>query len=584
MSYVVIARRFRPTRFSEVAGQEVVTRTLSNALELGRIAHAYLFSGTRGVGKTTTARLLAKSLNCEKGVTPDPCQECASCTEVGSGSSMDVLEIDGASNWGINEVRELRESARYAPSRDRYKVFIIDEVHMLTAEAFNALLKIIEEPPSHVVFILATTERDKVPPTILSRCQKLEFRRLGNDEIAASLAATGKELKIDLEPEALAALARAADGSVRDAQSLLEQVIAFAGEAITRTDVEQVLGAVPRELTREALQAIFSQDPGVVLDVIDRLYGAGLDPRLFVTALLEQYRNLILAASGRGETELAELASELTLAELLRSAEVLARLDRELRLASMPRFTLEIALLELCELKRLVPVDQLIENLQNPAPSRNEPRGGPTFRPPGRRGRSAAPTPAPAPSSGGMFSPPPEDSSPPPPATTRSKPRPSATPQPQPSDTQTRFLAEARSALGIRGGFMDDVASAEADGDVLTLTVHRGAEAAADVLRGTEVLDLLRPLAGQVFQGVTSLEVVVGTQEAPASGGSTGPAPPQRPERSAPPAPGPPSPPSEADDGLTREAMGNPLVKRLLDVFQGDVASVTRLQPEKETS
>ncbi|MFN7971155.1 MAG: DNA polymerase III subunit gamma/tau [Acidobacteriota bacterium] len=298
MSYVVIARKFRPVQFPDVVGQEVVTRTLTNALSLGRVAHAYLFSGTRGVGKTTTARLLAKCLNCAKGVSSTPCDECPSCREIGAGGAIDVLEIDGASNRGINEVRELRESARYTPARDRHKIFIIDEVHMLTSEAFNALLKTLEEPPRHVVFILATTEREKVPATILSRCQKLDFRRLGTEEISASLEKTCVAMNTTIDVPALHALARAADGSMRDAQSLLEQVMAYAKDGITKGDVDAVLGSVPRAIVEDTLRAILDGDAPGVLSAVDRLYESGQDPRAYVTSLLEAHRDLIVIATG----------------------------------------------------------------------------------------------------------------------------------------------------------------------------------------------------------------------------------------------------------------------------------------------
>ncbi|HSF32095.1 MAG TPA: DNA polymerase III subunit gamma/tau, partial [Candidatus Tectomicrobia bacterium] len=256
MSYQVTARKWRPQTFAELVGQEHVARTLQNALRQGRIAHAYLFSGTRGVGKTTTARVLAKALNCEQGPLPEPCNECALCQAITMGSSLDVLEIDGASNRGIDEIRDLREKIRYAPARSRYKVYIIDEVHMLTEHAFNALLKTLEEPPPQVVFIFATTEPQKVPITILSRCQRFDFRKVASAEIALCLEKIAEQESIRISREALHRIARRAEGSLRDAQTLFDQVVAFCGSEVREEDVGQLLGLAGEDQMLALLEAM----------------------------------------------------------------------------------------------------------------------------------------------------------------------------------------------------------------------------------------------------------------------------------------------------------------------------------------
>src|SRR4051812_1218959 len=260
MKYQVIARKFRPQVFEEVVGQKPIVQTLQNAIQMGRIGHAYLFSGPRGVGKTTTARLLAKGLNCATGPTVTPCNKCPSCLEIASGQCLDVLEIDAASNTGVDNIRELRENARYAPSRDRFKIFIIDEVHMLSTSAFNALLKILEEPPSHVVFIMATTERHKLPATILSRCQQFVFRTISAAEIQAHLRSIADHEGVKIDDRALAYIVRASEGSMRDAQSLLDQIISFSGQEVVDEDVRDVLGFIPNEILDETIDALAAHD------------------------------------------------------------------------------------------------------------------------------------------------------------------------------------------------------------------------------------------------------------------------------------------------------------------------------------
>src|SRR5262249_55943875 len=269
MSYQVIARKYRPQTFEEVVGQKPIVTTLRNAIEQRRVHHAYLFSGPRGVGKTTVARLLAKSLNCEKGPTAIPCNACASCAEIAQSRSMDVLEIDGASNRGIENIRELRETVRYAPARDRYKIFIIDEVHMLTDPAWNALLKTLEEPPPQVVFAFATTEYREIPRTILSRCQHFEFRKVAPSELLAHLAKVAEGEGVGAEPGVFDLIARVADGSLRDALSALDQVIAFSGTKVTADQARTILGVVDRELIVGFYQAVRERDCARLVGIVD---------------------------------------------------------------------------------------------------------------------------------------------------------------------------------------------------------------------------------------------------------------------------------------------------------------------------
>jgi DNA polymerase-3 subunit gamma/tau len=382
MSYQVIARKWRPQTFDEVTGQEPITRTLRNAIERERLHHAYLFSGARGVGKTTTARLLAKALNCHKskGATATPCAAddptaCASCREIAEGRSIDVLEIDAASNTGVDNVRDaIIGNVAIAPARDRYKVFIIDEVHMLSGAAFNALLKTLEEPPSRVVFIMATTELHKVPDTILSRCQQFEFRTIATAKIAERLRLIADAEKISVSEEALREIARAGEGSMRDAQSAFDQVISFSGAKIKAEDVETALGIAGREMLTRVTSAIADEKPSEALAVVDELVMRGHDLRNFCRDLLAHLRDLLVAKVA-GETgglqdstasdraELARAAENFSEADLVRFFHSLTETESHLRTAAHPRYQLEVGLVKLIEMRRLAPLGQLIERL-----------------------------------------------------------------------------------------------------------------------------------------------------------------------------------------------------------------------------
>src|SRR5262252_5813475 len=315
MKYQVIARKFRPQLFEELVGQKPIVQTLQNAIQMDRIGHAYLFSGPRGVGKTTTARILAKGLNCERGPTVTPCNVCPSCQEIASGRSIDVFEIDAASNTGVDNIRELRESAKYAAARSRYKIFIIDEVHMLSSSAFNALLKILEEPPPHVVFIMATTERHKVPATILSRCQQFIFKTISPSEIHAHLRQIADREGVKIADRALSYIVKASEGSMRDAQSRLDQIISFSGQEVVDEDVRDVLGFIPSEILERTLDALADRNSKALIENIAIVVDQGLNLQQYVREFIGKIRDLLIIKLGLQEKILGSPEEKRALAE-----------------------------------------------------------------------------------------------------------------------------------------------------------------------------------------------------------------------------------------------------------------------------
>jgi DNA polymerase-3 subunit gamma/tau len=375
MSYKVIARKYRPQIFSEIVGQQHVTKTLANAINSNRVAHAYIFAGVRGVGKTTTARILAKALNCAKGTTADPDGTCDSCREISEGRSLDVLEIDAASNRGIDQIRELREMVRYAPANSRYKVVILDEAHQLTDEASNALLKTLEEPPERVVFILATTRAEDLVETIKSRAQLFQFRALSFREIADEIERIASEEKLKIEPGAVAVLARAAEGSVRDGLSLLEQAISYSGDAITDLQVRELLGVVAESVLDDLVEAISQQSAERALSLVHRLINDGQNLQHFCREAIRHFRNLLVARVCGADSDLvqapkdergriAEQAALFTEEDLTRFFNTLMATDAELRRAPDPRLHLELGLLKLINAKRLAPLEEVIAELR----------------------------------------------------------------------------------------------------------------------------------------------------------------------------------------------------------------------------
>jgi DNA polymerase-3 subunit gamma/tau len=373
MSYQVTARKWRPMVFEDVVGQSHVTSTLRNAIATNRVAHAYIFSGTRGCGKTTTARILAKALNCLAPVNHNPDNTCEICEAITSGRSLDVIEIDGASNRGVEEIRNLRESVRYTPTQGKYKIYIIDEVHMLTKEAFNALLKTLEEPPSHVIFIFATTEVHKVPMTILSRCQRFDFRRISIDEITTRLRFIAGEEKVTIDDEALVIIAKKGDGSMRDAQSIFDQVRSFCGSDIKGPDVLSVLNAVDQEQFFRVSSLIKEKNVRGGIEFVDALMQNGHDLREFVGGLAEHFRNILVAKS-TGSTQLIEtseiyrkryetIAPESSEQDLLRLIKIAQDLEQSIRWVSQPRYKLEIALMQMIRMESSVRIKDLLGQL-----------------------------------------------------------------------------------------------------------------------------------------------------------------------------------------------------------------------------
>jgi len=357
MSYLVYARKYRPTSFEQVIGQKAVVQTLKNAIRNNRLAHGYIFSGMRGVGKTTVARLLAKSLNCEQGPTPEPCLKCESCVDIQEGRSVDVLEIDGASNRGIDEVRALKEGIQYKPLYSRYKVIIIDEFHMLTKEAFNALLKTLEEPPPNTIFILATTELHKVPSTIVSRCQTFEFRKISLNEITAHLKEIIQKENISISNYGIRLIAESAEGSLRDAQSLLDQSVAFAGEKVSDEDLKEILGTISRELLFEIAETILKKKPEQAFDLVEKIVNKGYDLRFFHSELIKHFRDLLLVSSVKDTKDLLSLddsetekirkqIENISSDEVLHCLNALQNGEQGLRYSSHPRIYFEVLIVK----------------------------------------------------------------------------------------------------------------------------------------------------------------------------------------------------------------------------------------------
>jgi DNA polymerase-3 subunit gamma/tau len=402
MSYQVLARKYRPQKFSEVIGQEHVTRTLKNAIEQGRTAHGYIFSGHRGIGKTTVARILAMALNCRSSDQPvlEPCGVCESCTEVRAGNSVDVIEIDAATNRGIDEIRELREATRYRPARDRFKIYILDEAHQITDAAFNALLKTLEEPPSHVVFMLATTQPEDIPQTIRSRCQHFSFRAVRFQEILNQLKDLSTREKIEADEDALALLAEAGDGSMRDALSILDQAIASSTGRLTAEQVRNLVGAAPSGVLEEMMQGVARGASEDVLRLVDRLIGEGHSPTHFARQLVRFLRNAVVAKVAGGESSLLQISGDerqrvvrvaqlFAEEDLARHLQIMLRTHGELGYRQEQRFHLELGLLKMAHAQRLLPIEQWLSEADG-AVNTPRPAGKPSVVPEIKRSESPA--------------------------------------------------------------------------------------------------------------------------------------------------------------------------------------------------
>ncbi len=392
MSYQVLARKYRPQKFSEVIGQDHVTRTLKHAIEQGRIAHGYIFSGHRGIGKTTIARILAMALNCRSGdtPTPEPCGVCDSCKEIRAGNAVDVIEIDAATNRGIDEIRELRDAARYRPARDRYKIWILDEAHQITDAAFNALLKTLEEPPGHVVFMLATTQPEDIPQTIRSRCQHFSFHAVKFDDIVSQLRQIASQEGISADDDALAMLAEAGDGSMRDALSIMDQAIACCGTNLTSTLVRDLVGAVPSDTLEQMMYAVAQNASEQVLRLVDKLVTEGQNPTHFARQMVRFLRNATVAKIAGSDSPLLQISSDerarvsrvadlFSEEDLARFLQILLRTHSELAYKQEQRFHLELGMLKMVHAQRLLPIEQILSGTSaGPASPRS---GGPESRP-----------------------------------------------------------------------------------------------------------------------------------------------------------------------------------------------------------
>jgi DNA polymerase-3 subunit gamma/tau len=578
MTYQVLALKYRPKTFDEVVGQKAVVRTLQNSIASGRIAHAYLFSGVRGVGKTTVARLLAKSLNCEKGPAVEPCNACAACSEIAASSSLDVLEIDGASNNSVDDVRELRETVRYSPNRDRYRIFIIDEVHMLSNSAFNALLKTLEEPPPHVVFLFATTEYRKIPVTILSRCQHFEFRRIPRGEIAAHLGRICASEKVAITPYALDLIARLADGSLRDAQSTLDQVIAYCGSEVRDEEARSVLGVLDRDLLLAFAAKVSEKDPAGLLDVVDRVLESGNDPALFLNHLMELTRNLLLLkilpddpdriGLARDDAEaMAPLAAKFSQEDLLRILELLAREEPRLKYTQQPRYLLEALAVRLCHLADLTPLEELI--------ARFAPEAGPTAPAARPSGRDASPgadrSPGPSASRRDNPAPPVVAADPPdvqetlslqpvpeiaPPLPVLAEARGSEEP-PDPRRQVEAILERIHSMPGALGGFLSHASFFAMEGDAFVISLPEDKAVFRSSIERKDYLSAIR----KAVEAVTGRRGDVRIRIGPPTGGGGGAAAPR-------------AGPAARKQELIREASRSPVVQSVLEIFHGEITDV----------
>ena len=514
MSYLVLARKWRPGTFDDITGQEYITRSLKNAVSTGKTAHALLFSGPRGVGKTSSARILAKALNCKHGPTPTPCSECSFCVEIAEGKSLDVIEIDAASHTGVNDVREIIENIKYLPASGKYKIYIVDEAHMLSQSAFNALLKTLEEPPPHVVFILATTEVHKVPVTILSRCQRHDFKKVPVEQIRERLTTITAAEGIEVGEETLYTVAREADGSMRDALSLMDQLLATFGNSIAHDDALRILGVLDRNILKSVLHAVIGKDPKSAIEALNLAMEKGIEPKRFAEDLLRGLRHALLiktcgkdAASelpDEEKREIEETASaesvetlELLLGQMLEGAEGVQR-------SFYPQTALEFTLIKLSTLERTIPIESIIKRLEGmsagvssgstraePAPYTREP--APRREAPSRMEPERAPERKPA-------------------ATSPREPTREAPPQRPAGKTEPSqasldgFIQYVKSKNGMMGTTIGRAKEVTLDGGVLTLAFEGSLH--ADRLRKKESQESLAGYLGEYFTEAPKIEIV----------------------------------------------------------------------------
>ena len=568
--YQVLARKWRPANFDELVGQKHISRTLTNAIESDRLAHAYVFAGLRGTGKTSVARILAKCLNCETGPTATPCSKCDACTEIAASRAMDVMEIDAASRTKVEQTRELLELVSYAPVRDRYKILIIDEAHMLSKQSFNALLKTLEEPPPNVIFVLATTELGKLLSTILSRCQVFEFRRVGTRDLVGHLRRVCDAEKFEISDSGLERIARAGEGSVRDSLSVLERVLAFCGQTVDDDDLLRLLGGVRAEVLVQWLGGLAARDAGAMLQVLDGLIDEGHDLLPFWNELIACIRDILLLRAvpegeellSRSPEEAAALQSAaegLSVEDLTRVFQVLADLEFGLRSSSRPRFIFETALIRLAGLGAVKPIEDVLQSLTGAQPPTPQPA---TSAAPAPRARRA-------------------------PATTRpvQKKNPAATASPA-----ARLIEAVRDAKPMIGAILEQAQSVLFEGEALVIAFEKENAVVAERLRTPETVDLLRKTAEKITGGHVNIRIEaangeesVAVQPPPAGESKTVPPKPPATESAA----------KETPDGAVRGraellelARKEPGVKKLLREFGAQVVDIRPLEfhtPEPAT-
>jgi len=559
MSYLVLARKWRPQRFEDLIGQDHVSQTLKNAIESDRVHHAFLFTGARGVGKTSAARIFAKALNCETGPTPEPCGQCPSCVEITAGQSVDVFEIDGASNTGVDDIRELRETIRYLPSHSRYKIFIIDEVHMLSINAFNALLKTLEEPPEHAKFIFATTEPHKIPVTILSRCQRFDFRKISVAQVAGRLRYIIDQEQVRISEQGLAMIARSGGGSMRDAQSTLDQVIAFCGNDIGDEELQALLGLVDRRLLLETIEAVIDRDGRRVLSVIHRVDEQGYAFRQFCRQVVATLRSLVvlkvtsqpgeLLDAGEAELqELCSLADRCSLDDLQRMLTLLMKTEAELAHSGAARLTMEMALIRLAQLPPGQEVAALVRKLES------------------LEQRLAGKVPVPAPAAPASVSPPPtpaadqspaaSDPAPLPPEPDRVEAQSAAPQQVERADKDWPGFVDFVKSQRVRiGSFLEHARLLSAELPSLKVALPANFHALAD----REMKEDIQRLAVDYYKTTVTLEIscLAENQTAPPSLLE------ERKQQE-----------SDRERRLKSDALEHTMVKAAIDIFEGQVGDV----------
>ena len=623
MEYQVSARKFRPGTFEELIGQPHVVQTLRNAILRQQVAHAYLFSGMRGVGKTTAARILAKALNCGRSEalsgadgpeqsrrrpTPEPCGQCESCLEIARGNSVDVIEIDGASNTGVDDVRELRENVKFSPFRGTYRIYIIDEVHMLSNSAFNALLKTLEEPPPHAVFIFATTEVHKIPPTITSRCQHFNFRRIPRREIIARLQEVVKHVDVEIGERSLGAMARASEGSMRDALSLLDQAVAFGGKTITEHDVDEMLGAVPDELVGRIVQTVVTQDPAAAVALVGEVVDHGYDLRAYCGAVVERMRHLMIAAVVPGfqqaqglmdlpDEEVKQLLAEaksFSVEQLQEVFHLFAQAEDRLRSTAHPRFVFEVAAVRAARLLQPgAQIAQPVEVVRGPQPQASgaaAEKPGPAagappspVRPPENRAVASGRSPAPALGQGGAPSPPvpktpiPNVANPPRPSRpaveTKSAPQPKppapgSPPALREEDWQRVVESVIRDHPNI-GPFLEMGTLVKIEGNQVIVGFPKTATASVACSRIQKEEN--RALISKVCQDVAGVSIHLRVVELTGEPGDGLTIRQMRTKRR-----------EQDDEALLEQARANPMVKHAMELFGGEVVKASRAKGKKE--